>query len=221
VLCLQDLRGALTSEGEGPRSSRDSGVWPPAGEEGGSLVHQRKHQLTQPPQVLVVALQQEQEQQGQHKHGEDGGQLLRTPAKARAERFQQYRYLGAEKDDSDFSDCGRECDAPSARVTPPESILSGEERGRTSAVAVADSGPSPSPGSSTSSLKRKLLAADRRLLGVQARCEADLRAVISGHEDLAERQQGLLEDVHVRLLEAEEAAQFFKKVAAKVRRLID
>ena len=73
---------------------------------------------------------------------------------------------------------------------------------------------------STSVLKKKLRSADKQLFCIQALCEADLRAVISNHEDLAERQQSLLEDINTRLKEATGASDLYKKIIAKVNQLL-
>jgi hypothetical protein len=66
----------------------------------------------------------------------------------------------------------------------------------------------------------KLRAADEKFYCLQAMCEEELRSVIGNHEDLAERQQALLEDINVQLLEATDTAEHFKQLTAKVTRLV-
>jgi hypothetical protein len=79
---------------------------------------------------------------------------------------------------------------------------------------------SPLSTSSPSTLKLKLRAADEKFYCLQAMCEEELRSVIGNHEDLAERQQALLEDINVQLLEATDTAEHFKQLTAKVTRLV-
>ena len=151
---------------------------------------------------------------------------LFTPSKAKS-GMKQYRYHLAGKDDSHNSEVGGEAamglgsqsqptsgsgmqEPPLPVVTPPET------KNSAGASSAHPSSPSPSPSSSASFLRKVLNSADEKLLSMQALCEADLRAVISGHEDLAERQQALLEDMNLNLMDANDTAEYFKKVTAKV-----
>lgn len=154
--------------------------------------------------------------------------LLQTPDKPGQQ--QQHRYLGAGRSDDDDDDEDAENEHDCSRLGQ------GQTSPARAAVGVAKASPPecstssisrrelPSPRSSTSSsftLKQKLRTADQKLYCMQAQCEADLRAVIAGHEDLAERQQGLLERVHEQLLEAGQDAQVHRRVAAKVGKGVD
>ena len=164
--------------------------------------------------------------------------LLRTPDKAKGEQGQHYRYLRAVRDenenDSD-SDCGDtaqsahryrgQAEHPQHELAPgPDrfgALVMRPSRLLSSSYPATPPPPPPGPSSSSSLSRQKKknllsLSADRQLHCMQALCEEDLRAVIGGHEDLAERQQTLLENLHARLLDATQISEFHRKVTAKV-----
>lgn len=201
--------------------------------------HQQWAGGEQEPQVVMAQLEQQQQDAPP-----TPTVLLCTPEKAKGMQEQQYRYLCAgDCGDDEDSNCGdtsslavdsssnAERDRESASKTasafvymspPPEGAPLRPPSHLSSSYPSSSFPPPllPCPSPSSLSLQKKLLSADRdrdrQLHCMQALCEADLRAVISGHEDLAERQQTLLEGVHARLLEASQAADFHKKATAKV-----
>lgn len=222
---VQDLRSALTSES-------DVG----AGAGGESVLHQSQQMQKQWTEqwrdveeekrgnaLVTMTLQLHEEEHQSQANPRAPPTLLCTPNKSHEVKGkkQQYRYLDTDENDNvsdsdetsltpdrNTTEQGREREtAPhtvisTSLVTPPESRA---------VRALASSYP-PHP----SFLRKNLLSASQQMQCMQALCEADLRAVISGHEDLAERQQSLLEDLHARLLHANEAAEFEKLVASKV-----